>query len=736
VRRLRWPLRVLAALVLLLALATGAGWLWLRRSLPETQGTLHVRGLSAPVKLERDRFGVPTIRAATVEDALYGLGYAHAQDRFFQMEMSRRAAAGRLSEVAGRDTLEIDTLARALGLSRVAEADEPRQSAPVRAALAAYAAGVNAWLDGHRDRLPPELGLLRLYGRAIDPAPWRAADSLAFSKLMALDLSLSFRNEILRADVIAKLGDAGAALFPPADGPSIVGSNSWAIAPSRSATGHPLLANDPHLSIGSPSDWYIVRLEAPGLSVAGVTLPGLPAVIIGKNARIAWGMTNMAADTQDLFIERADAIVDTRREEIRVAGEKAPVIVTVRATKHGPIVKDDWNGQLLSLRWPGLDAGDTGLEAFLAIDRAGNWSEFKSALAGVVTPPSNFVYADVDGHIGYFGAGKLPIRGRGDGSVPLPGWEPDSDWRGYLPFDKQPQRFDPPDGLVVTANNRVLAGDTLPGYYAPSFRAQRIRELIESKPKLALDDFAEMQRDCASGLARALLPRLLSAKATGAREQAALERLRGWDRVESSDSVAGAIFVAWYRRLLEPLFADELGPELFKRFAGERPRVVESALAEPSGRWCDDVSTPARESCDQIAGRALSDALDELSARLGPDMQRWQLGALLTTRFVNHIASPLPLVGRLWTRAVHGLGGDPQTVRVSGLSRRRPFEVSIHSSFFALFDLAPGGAARITLTLGQSAHPLSPHFDDQLESWRRAIARPLEGAGETLELAP
>jgi penicillin amidase len=796
-------MRILGRVALVLSMVVGIAALLIRwrlsRSLPQTQGTLEVSGASSTVRITRDAFGVPTIVGDTQEDAFFGLGFAHAQDRFFQMELQRRTGQGRLSEIAGPRTLELDTLIRKLGIYRAAEVSEPSHLPGSRSILRAYCAGVNAWLERYPDRLPPEFDLLRLNGTPISPAPWRPADSLVWAKMMSLSLSGNYQEELSRADLLDKFGPAKTEeLLPPypSEAPIILGqsgsrwplgtkhldplaafarpnfpawsdpseplgaepieglgSNNWVIGPSRSTTGYPLLSDDPHLSIQNPSLWYIARLEAPGLSLVGMTLPGYPAVLVGRNAKIAWGVTNLYPDTQDLFVEKVDPNDATRyltpagsqpfvlrQESITVAGRKAPVVVSVRETAHGPVIIDGGRGPL-ALRWTALDPDDTTLDAFLGIDRAASFAEFEQAMTRFVTPAQNFVYADVNGHIGYLAPGRIPIRKSGQGLVPSNGWDGSAEWTGFIPFAELPRSFDPPEGFIVTANNRVV-GDSykyfLGASWGDGYRARRIRELILEHEKVSPADLERIQSDVRSTFARELLPALLRVTPKSERAAAALARLRSWDGNETADSGPGAIFTAWVAHLVPALVSDELGG-LYEKYAGFRTTMVKRLLTDPTGAWCDDQSTPTKETCAEISARALEEALNDLSARLGRDPSRWRLSALRFARFENRIASPVPVIGRLFTRTV-GIGGDPTTVRVAALSLRRPYDVIALPSFLADFDLSPAGKTKLLVTLGQSGHPLSPNFDDQLRPWARSepmtIAPVGSSADQRLTLVP
>jgi penicillin amidase len=469
-----------------------------------------VPGVQGRVEVIRDRWGVPHIYADSVDDLFFAQGYVTAGDRLAQMELQRRLASGRLAEVAGPAALDSDRFMRTLGLRRVAEAEwELLQKDPAThdtryqdsaRILTAYTAGVNAYIETHRDRLPLEFLLL-----GVSPEPWTPADSLVWGKVMALSLCANFEYELARATLIERLGAGKTGeLVPayPADAPIIVpdavsyqgldgaalaqarsvwqvfggpgtGSNNWVVNGTRTASGKPLLANDPHMGIQMPALWYLVHLHGPGFDVTGGSLPGTPGVVLGHNARIAWGATNTTADVQDLYIEHLSTIgpqqyefrgqwydVQVITETIRVR-DAAPQVLPVAYTRHGPIVSDVLPGvpptMTLALRWASLDASATMLPAALAMDRAGNWDEFRAALRFFSAPAQNFVYADVDGNIFWMAPCDLPIR-RVPSLFPLDGASGDFEWQGFVPWDELPQSENPPEHFIATANNRPVDG--------------------------------------------------------------------------------------------------------------------------------------------------------------------------------------------------------------------------------------------------------------------------------------
>ena len=515
--------------VAVLLLAVGFGWWWIHRSLPPLDGRIPLIGLRDTVEVRFDRFAVPHVFAGSDRDAWRAVGYLQARDRLWQMDLYRRAASGRLSELLGEPTVAIDQRFLTLGLRLAAEREWERTPPDLRTAFESYAAGVNAAMKRPRAALPLEHQLLR-----ITPEPWTPIDSLAISKLFAWRLGENHRAELLRYALVQELGQRALELFPgsPDWAPVILGatgamgangltyppglewlspdaaamSNSWVIHGSRTDSGRPILANDPHLAIEMPSAWWEVHVVTDTLNVSGVAIPGIPFVVIGHNARIGWGLTNAGSDVQDFFVETLDPSrqhyrvggawvpLQIRRHEIRVSGRDEPLAFEVRSTRHGPIRNpDEWfdvyagDSQLpaqlgetvLALKWqPVLEANSAG--AFERLGRANGWPEFVDAVRRFAAPAQNFVYADVEGNIGYALSGLLPVRAGWDGALPVGGEPHDADWNGWVDVSRLPAEIGPLSGQIVAANNEVTRAVpyTITRDWPAPFRAQRITELL------------------------------------------------------------------------------------------------------------------------------------------------------------------------------------------------------------------------------------------------------------------
>ncbi len=749
-----------------------------RRRLPQISGRVQVPGLLDAVEVIRDRWGVPHIYARTAVDASFAQGYVHAQDRLWQMDFQRRLASGRLAEIVGARGLAADRWLRILGFRRIAEIEARRMSVEVGAEMEAYAAGVNAWIQ--QGRLPIEFTILRY-----QPEPWTPADSLVWAKMLAWNLAGNWESELLRARLIDLLGaeraakleppyparcpcvipagvaydgigagaEALAAGARPFTGPGTdegVGSNNWAVAAWRSVTGAPLLAGDMHLPLMAPAIWYenhlTARAEDDPLDVTGISLPGIPGVVSGHNGHVAWSFTASFADVQDTYIEhlRTNAAGDIEyecedrwepaqivAEEIRVRGT-APVTEQVILTRHGPII-DSLAGALcggdsLSLRWTAFEP-EMMFGALRAMNRARTRLEFRDALRQWTSPAVNVVYADTGGEIAYHLAGRVPIRAAGDGRLPTPGWTGAYEWLGYIPFDALPQRLNPPEGYLVTANNRIIADDYpyfISNEYATGSRAQRITELIIARDRLDVTDMQTMQFDQVSPWARIVAGALADLPPVDAEIAAVVAAMRAWDGRLTADSAEAAVCASFAVHMTRMMLGDELGP-LTERYLGRGPTpvVAESSLfAQRAQEWLEhQLAQPASrgydlgdgEGRDEVMVRALRAALDDLRARFGAAPPSW--GELHTVTFAHPLGVAEPFA-TLLNRGPYPVGGDGNTVWATGNrfgDAQTGFTVGPPYRFVA--DLGDLRHARAILAPGQSGQPGSPFYEDQLDAW-------------------
>ena len=806
---MRRLLRIALAIVVVIALAAGGALLWLRQSLPTIEGTVEVAGIDARVEIVRDREGVPHIFAGTPEDAYFGLGYVHAQDRLWQIEMNRRIGAGRLSELLGAATLDIDKFMRVLGVYRYAERTYAKLEPESQRILDSYAAGVNAFLETRSGPLPPEFavfGLLRaVRGEgSVQPGPWRVADSLVWIKMMAWNLGGNWYGEIQRARMASKLPASRLAeFFPPYpdDAPAGMaemvaemaatyrelpldrmaalapalrtegnGSNNWVLAGERTATGKPLLANDPHLGLEAPAIWYFAHLNAPGLNVIGATLPGVPAVILGRNDRIAWGFTNTGSDVQDLFIERitpgdpgsydtpeGPRPFEVRTEVIEVSGED-PVEFVVRSSRHGPIVSDVFadaaaavpEGHVLALAWTALRDDDLTLQAGHKIATARNWNDFVTALGDFHAPQQNIVYADVYGNIGMFAPGLVPVRKNGNrvmGMMPVPGWDATYDWDGFIPYEDLPQVFNPPSGVIFTANNKIVADDYpyfLTFEWEPPYRARRIQQLLGERTKHSVESFKAMQSDVVSVMARDFLPLLLAPEPASARARNARELLSAWDGTMAAEASEPLIFAAWFRELTRLVYADDLGA-LFDRSWGLRAPFMFNVLTAQT-QWCDDLGTAGVETCEDLIVEALELALADLEERYGATPERWRWGDAHYALSSHRPFGRIPVLRRLFDIRLAAPGGE-YTVNRGGYrikNDRAPFAEVHGPSLRAIYTLDDLERSLFMYSTGQSGNVLAANYDNLAERWRNGEYVPMmtaraaveQGRSGTLALVP
>jgi penicillin amidase len=760
-------LRVLGGLLLVLVIGGGGVFLYLRSSLPQVTGHIAVRGLKAPATISRDKDGIPTIDAADDEDAAFALGFVHAQDRLFQMELMRRYAAGRLSEIFGESTVATDKQMRVLGLYRAAEAEFAGLSSPVQRALEAYAAGVNAFLatrGGPFAALPPEFLLLRF-----KPEPWRPADTLAWGKVMDLDLAGNYRGELLRAAVIRQAPTVDLNfLFPqyPAAAPTtlaglrdiyrqlpidriyaslpdsvgpIFASNNWVVDGAHSESGKPILANDPHLRFGAPGVWYLARIHTSQHDIAGATGPGAPLIVIGHNAHIAWGFTNTGSDVEDLFIEKIDpadpgryltpegsAPFTTRDETITVRGH-APVTLTVRSTRHGPVISDMFPsattepGYALALATTFLNGDDRTPQALWNVNRARDWNEFRTALQDFIAPEQNIVFADTSGTIGFIAPALVPIRRNGNGWLPMPGWTGEYDWTGYIPFDQLPQGTAPASGHFVSANNKIVS-DRYPYFlsrdWASPNRAERIEAMLRATSRQSPKASAAMQADTLSIAAQRLVPLMTRVVPQSDSAQEAVERLRGWDFRMDADKVEPLLFIAWLRTFAHAVLFNHLGEAAGTELWDLRPEMMENVL-NGHPEWCGkpDKNTA---SCGPLLGASLEAALADLRNRFGDDMTQWQWGRAHIAQFPNPVFDRVPVLGKWLHVSIPTPGGFDTVNRGSPDIRdeAHPYYQRFGAGLRIITDMASPVDARMITVPGQSGNPLSHHFADLVQRWR------------------
>lgn len=765
--------------------------LWTTR--PVTSGRVAVRGANAELTLLRDEHGVPHIFAHSERDAYFGLGYVHAQDRLFQIELHQRMATGRLAELLGREVLTSDRLFRSLGLRQHAQASLAALDAPTRRAVTAYAAGYNAALDA--GATAPELLAL-----GASPTRLEAIDCLTIFKLVAWKLSGNMLRELENHLLARKfsfeelarltpaapgepehawpnpsfaehvngtpqLEDAARLLLrsTPASPASATGSNAWVVTGEHSQSGKPLLANDPHLELSAPAVWYLAHLHAPGLNVIGASLPGTPGIWLGRNDHVAWGVTNTGSDTQDLYIERLDAADENRvltpfgpapmtqrREQIRVRGGEL-VELTVRATRHGPVVSDadpgvqralaDYHGgYVLALAWTGLQGDDVSLQFPIHAAKARDAAQLLTAAAMVRSPQQNLLYADDAGAVGLKAIGRLPLRAADNsvlGRLPVPGWEAIYDWQGELSFDALPEQLPGDEGRVLNANERITGADYphwVTSEWELPYRAERIAQLLDAKPRHTLDSFARMQLDRHSGLAEQLLPELLARLGDGADAHPELiELLRRWDFSMSADRAEALLFQLWL---------SELGERLYPRAYYDvrpvaDPRVLLAMLrGEPQmARYC---GPELQRDCSRHVAESFRDTIATLRARYGAELSGWRWGAHNRAYFEHPVLTGTPVLSRVVDVQL-ARGGSAETIDLSGVvyePESRQYRTTTGPSLRMLCDLAEPERSRFMVAPGQSGNALSARYRDLAGRWQRGEYVPMVTDRAALQREP
>ncbi|GHF26347.1 penicillin amidase [Kordiimonas sediminis] len=772
-------IKLLLGLSLLATLTFAAGYIYLRTSLPTIDGTQLVQEAENDITIARDGYGIPHITAQSTTDLYFGLGFAHAQDRLWQMDMNRRIGHGRLSEIAGESTLSTDKYMRTLGFSERAQSAFDASPKAVQDKLTAYADGVNAYLKTRQGALPIEFILTRT-----EPAPWKPVDTLVWQKLMWLDLSGNMRHEIERARLLTKLNaDQLASIYPPYPGdteapfPALqdlyaaidmdaladtvgaepeesIGSNNWVVSGARTESGKPLLANDPHLGLTTPSIWYLARLHnaSTGKNTVGVTFPGSPAIIIGRNDKIAWGFTNTAPDIQDTFIEKligddqyltpdGPATFSYRKETVSVK-DAAPHTFTVRETRHGPVISDvigtteDFlkSGYVLALQWTALAPTDSSIQTFTELPAAESFEDFVKAGQTYMGPEQNMIYADTDGNIGYHAPAMIPVRHAENtiinGRLPSPGWLRKYDWQGFIPMNEVPKRFNPETGIIATANEKIVGPD-YPHYitrdWAHPFRGDRIRNQLESKEKHSLESFAALQYDMVSDNARDLLPSI--------RAVLGANTFPNWNGDMDRDRPEPLLFHLFLRKYQQEILEDDLGT-MYEGFTRFRPALVKSTLYWSSQTppenseyfslpvlpksdalaWCDNqLTNDITETCPALAQKAYKEAKAELNEKY-PNGYRW--GDEHIVRQTHRPFSEIKALRSVFELSAP-LGGSRYTINVAGVSSSdKTLHQSTHgASYRGLFDLSDLNKSLFIQPTGQSGNPLSKHYNDLFPLW-------------------
>ena len=769
--------------VLVIAVAV-SGILYLNRlkkqALPRLEGELVLAGLENPVTVYRDEWGVPTLEAQCEDDLYRAVGYVMASDRLWQMDLLRRVTQGRLSEIFGKDFVETDLLMRTLRMTEKSlKILESTKNPDILTALESFSAGVNAYIETHRDKLPPEFVIL-----GYKPEPWEPVHSANLIGYMAWDLTMPYSSEIILYKIGRKLGhDYYRELIPDitaqhsvvheelsgADLPDIGavlqdatqkldrlgvvvfhGSNNWVVGPDRSETGAPLFANDMHLGLSSPGIWYPMhQYVSDGLHVSGVVLPGQPFVIAGHNERVAWGMTNVMVDDMDFYLEKVSdenpefyefkgewKAFEIQKEKIPVKGEK-PIEMSILFTHHGPVISDfkRTGDDVITMKWLGYDLSRE-LEGVYALNRADDWNDFREAARGFVSVSQNIAYADVDGNIGLQTCAGIPIRKKGDGLMVVPGWTGEYEWEGIVPFEERPYSFNPSTGTISSANNKTT-DEAYPHHisywYALHYRIDRIREMLNSKDKLSTRDFMRMHTDYQSVMVRDYLPGLL--KVVHAHrgeltpsETGALNLLRTWSGSMEASEAAPAVFDHFYVTLVRNLFLDEMGDSLFTEYSRSSylSRYAADKIWENHGGiWVDNIKTKGtKETLEDIIWMTFQDVVADLEDKLGNDPQSWEWGDLHTLA-LSHPLGSVKMLDRVFhlNGESYPVPGSFHTVCPFAYSLANPYSVNHGASQRHIYNLADWDKSYVILPTGSSGNPASPFYLNQTEMYLKGDYR-------------
>lgn len=745
------------------------------KSFPESSGSIDLPGVAKDVNVYRDDYGVPHISAADEHDLMFAAGYIQAQDRLWQMDMFRRAGQGRLSEILDTSTVGFDKLFRTLGFSILAESLYKHMHPTSRRILEDYSAGVNAFIRTHKGKYPIEFDMLDY-----EPEEWAPAHSLIVSRLLAWELNFAWWVDLTYGEISSMVPEGKFRELFPADresgaiasgikidredvggflslvtsyrdyfgtGPFSSGSNAWVIDSTRSLSGKPILANDPHLVISLPAKWYEMHLSAPGWNVGGVSVPGIPLIVIGQNDSLAWGFTNAMIDDCDFYVEQFDSskhpsyrfrgsmIRAGEREEVIRVGRSDSLIISVLSTHHGPVVSDAHPALArpgrdtaaaargISMRWTGFEMSDEIL-GFYRLNRSANRLQFEEGLRELTVPGQSAVYADARGNIGYQMAGKIPVRGKHPGTLPLDGTTGEDEWRGFVPFEKMPKVWNPPDGFIISANQRVGEGASyyISTLWEPWQRYDRIKELL-GLDKMSAQDFMQFQQDVVTNYGKMLaghIVRAYSSDSTGnSYVMEALVYLRNWNIRSTPSDIATTIVNQFFLKLLKNTFEDEIGPAILGDLAYSLTpayRITEELLSDQNSSWFDDVKTDSVEGRDFMIRKSFEEAVSGLKGTLGPEMKQWQWGKVHTLCFEHPLGKRKPL-DLLFNSGTFPAGGSEQTINKGAFRLDGSFSVFASPSMRQIVDFAKPGEAYRILTLGQSGQPLYEHYDDQLSLW-------------------
>lgn len=733
---------------------------------PDYEGELHLPRVTNTVSISWDSSGVVHIRGGNMDDVIFASGFAAAKERLWQMELMRRMGKGELSEVFGDTTVRIDKLFLTLGLKEWAVENYRSLSRESKQWLKQYTEGINAFLEQTGDDLPIEFILMK-----VKPREWAPEECLLINRLMAWFLNFNWKADFLYWQLYSRLPAEKFNQVLPEWGnspsiikagelkpiaaeifkldhqirqlvgfyPGLAGSNNWVIAPRLSKSGFAMLANDPHLGLALPSVWMEMHLQTPQVNVAGFGFPGVPGIVIGRNEDIAWGETNGMMDDCDYFVEQADTargvyIIDGQErplkkveKEVKRKG-KPPLPFTVFYTERGPIINGIFpkikTSRFISMQWTGFEHSDE-LKTFIHLATARDWTDFQNALRYFVVPAQNFVYADVQGNIGYRLAGRIPIRSYKTGLIPMPGNLSANKWMGWIPFDEMPHIYNPERGWIVTANNQTIA--EYPYYlsvlWEPPYRAARIEQLLGRKQKFDRSDFQQIQYDTKNLLAPEILPIVLAEvkalPSLSEREEKVVLLLENWDYDMHPSRIAPTVYEALQYFLIRNIFEDEMGEKLFRLFTNMPNfymRIFHRIFVDEASPWFDDISTSTLENRREIIIRSFRQGLTYLKNNASEDLEDWNWGRIHRLK-LKHSLGQVALTDIIFNRGPYPVPGNGTTVNVGTYKYSEPFDMIAGASLRIVVDWGERGLYRSILPGGNSGNFLSDFYDNQIPLW-------------------
>ncbi len=760
----------------------------LSSSLPQYSGKISSSKINSNIEVYRDSFAVPYIIAESDEDVAFALGYLHAQERLFTMDFIRRAGEGRLSEILGEAAIPFDRMFRTVGIERNIAKNLSKYDPTVMKILQSYSSGVNKYLKERKGNYAIEFDIL-----GYEPEQWKPIHSLIVIKMMAWELNISWWTDLSFAELIQKLGkEKVLEILPdyPENAPTIItdnfkylpsinstlaetdkafrqmmgwtgthiGSNNWVVNANKSVSGKPIIANDPHLAFSAPGKWYAAVIKSKTWNAAGVTLPGVPGVVIGKGDNISWVLTNVMNDDADFYAEKLDSsktkyFVDGQWQNLKIIKDTIKVkdgkdqVIKIKETHRGPIIseihpfkfiynKDDENIPPISMRWSGNDFSDEML-AFYKINKAKNWNEFRDAVKYFGIPGQNFVYADAQGNIGYIMGARIPLRNSNNPTLVFDGTTTENDWKGFVPTQEIPVILNPSENFIASANNKTLKNFKyhISNLWEPPSRIDRIRELLTFKQKHSANDFKNYQMDQTSPYARIIVPYILKSfdgvKIKDKNLNTSLELFEKWNFDLNKYSQTPAIYAVFLKYLLKNIYYDEMGDDLYNRFvflANVPYRSLLQILEKQNSIWFDDVKTNKRETREEIIRKSLADALTYLEENNGKDLTNWQWGRMHKVTFKHAFSGNFSLLDNYINIGPNEVGGDGTTIDNTeypfaksieeySMFRHDEFDNVLGPSMRFVYDFANPDEFYLILTTGQSGNVMSDNYRDQTPLW-------------------